>query len=52
LDWRPWCSTKSLPRCGDCMPKLACLTVEQDAHVPLDTTSRSYVFRTGEIITE
>jgi branched-chain amino acid transport system ATP-binding protein len=31
---------------------LACLMVEQDAHVTLDTTSRSYVFRTGEIITE
>jgi len=31
---------------------LACLMVEQDAHVTLETTSRSYVFRTGEIITE
>jgi branched-chain amino acid transport system ATP-binding protein len=31
---------------------LACLMVEQDAHVTLQTTSRSYVFRTGEIVTE
>ena len=31
---------------------LACLMVEQDAHVTLETTSRSYVFRTGQIITE
>jgi branched-chain amino acid transport system ATP-binding protein len=31
---------------------LACLMVEQDAHVTLEVTSRSYVFRTGEIITE
>ncbi len=29
---------------------LACLMVEQDAHVTLDTTSRSYVFRTGQIV--
>jgi branched-chain amino acid transport system ATP-binding protein len=29
---------------------LACLMVEQDAHVTLETTSRSYVFRTGQII--
>jgi branched-chain amino acid transport system ATP-binding protein len=31
---------------------LACLMVEQDAHVTLETTSRSYVFRTGEIMME
>ena len=31
---------------------LACLMVEQDAHVTLETTSRSYVFRTGQIIME
>ena len=31
---------------------LACLMVEQDAHVTLATTNRSYVFRTGEVITE
>ena len=31
---------------------VACLMVEQDAHVTLETTSRSYVFRTGQIITE
>jgi branched-chain amino acid transport system ATP-binding protein len=31
---------------------LACLMVQQDAHVTLETTSRSYVFRTGEIMTE
>jgi len=31
---------------------LACLMVEQDAHVTLDTTSRSYVFRTGQILME
>ena len=31
---------------------LACLMVEQDAHVTLETTSRSYVFRTGQIMTE
>ena len=31
---------------------LACLMVEQDAHVTLEVTSRSYVFRTGEIITQ
>jgi branched-chain amino acid transport system ATP-binding protein len=31
---------------------LACLMVEQDAHVTLETTSRSYVFRTGQIFTE
>lgn len=29
---------------------LACLMVEQDAHVTLATTNRSYVFRTGQII--
>jgi branched-chain amino acid transport system ATP-binding protein len=31
---------------------LACLMVEQDALITLETTSRSYVFRTGQIITE
>jgi branched-chain amino acid transport system ATP-binding protein len=31
---------------------LACLMVEQDAHVTLQVTSRSYVFRTGEVATE
>jgi branched-chain amino acid transport system ATP-binding protein len=31
---------------------LACLMVEQDALVTLETTSRSYVFRTGQIVTE
>jgi branched-chain amino acid transport system ATP-binding protein len=31
---------------------LACLMVEQDAHVTLATTSRSYVFRTGQVIME
>lgn len=31
---------------------LACLMVEQDAHVTLKVTSRSYVFRTGEVVTE
>jgi branched-chain amino acid transport system ATP-binding protein len=31
---------------------LACLMVEQDALITLKTTSRSYVFRTGQIITE
>lgn len=31
---------------------LACLMVEQDAHVTLESTSRSYVFRTGQVITE
>ncbi|MET0677070.1 MAG: ABC transporter ATP-binding protein [Bradyrhizobium sp.] len=31
---------------------LACLMVEQDALITLDTTSRSYVFRTGQIMTE
>lgn len=28
---------------------LACLMVEQDAHITLETTSRSYVFQTGQI---
>jgi branched-chain amino acid transport system ATP-binding protein len=31
---------------------LACLMVEQDAHVTLELTSRSYVFRTGQVATE
>ena len=31
---------------------LSCLMVEQDAHVTLKVTSRSYVFRTGEVMTE
>ncbi len=31
---------------------LACLLVEQDAHITLGTTSRSYVFRTGLVVTE
>ncbi len=31
---------------------LACLMVEQDAHVTLESTSRSYVFRTGQVIME
>lgn len=31
---------------------LACLMVEQDAHVTLETTNRSYVFRTGQISME
>ncbi len=31
---------------------LACLMVEQDAHVTLQTTNRSYIFRTGEVVAE